>query len=146
MYPAAHCAPDLSASGLSERLRWHNVHHHYDPDAAPDTPPVTYTVGLAERPGRAYEVAATGLGFWLALHVVEKAAEQLQDDALDPADGLVLDRVLNARPVRLRRVPEPATFHGLTPDTPVWQVLTPDKWHRFPGDKQYAELWPQPLL
>jgi hypothetical protein len=137
-------APEISVSGLSDRLPWHTVHHVHDPDGG--LPPCTYSEGLATRPGRAFELATTGLGCWLALHVIEKTGEQLTDDFLDPAEGLELDRVLNGGyRVRLRRVGDPA-FLSLPADTVVWQVLTPDKLGGFPGDLGYAEQWPQPLL
>ncbi|MEU5181213.1 DUF4262 domain-containing protein [Streptomyces longwoodensis] len=140
-------APALTASGLSERLPWHSMHHIHDPDSDGTEPPLTFTCGLAHRPGRAYELAVTGLGFWLALSILTKAAEQLVDDGLDPAEGMELDRVLNGRRVRLRRVLGHGVLPGVPTATRVWQVLTPDKWGRFPGDHHYdLPEWPQPLL
>ncbi|MEU9925080.1 DUF4262 domain-containing protein [Streptomyces griseoluteus] len=135
----------FTASALSDRLAWHTLRHVHDPDSS--TPPFTYTDGLAQRPGRAYELAVSGLGYWLANSVLTSAAEQLADDCLDPAEGLALDRVLNGCPVRLRLAQGDIPLPGIAADTRVWQVLTPDKWGRFPGDRHYAQsAGPQPLL
>jgi predicted Rdx family selenoprotein len=135
----------FTASALSDRLAWHTVHHIHDPDSS--TPPLTYTDGLAQRPGRAYELAVTGLGYWLANNVLTAAAEQLADDCLDPAEGMELDRVLTRISVRLRRAQGNVPLPGIAPRARVWQVLTPDKWGHFPGDHHYSlPGWPQPLL
>ncbi|MBG7704857.1 DUF4262 domain-containing protein [Streptomyces sp. MC1] len=128
-----------------DHLAWHIVRHVHDPDSS--VPPRTYTDGLAQRPGRAYELAVTGLGYWLADSVLTAAAEQLTDDCLDPAEGMELDRVLNGFPVRLRLAQGAISLPGIAAGTPIWQVLTPDKWGRFPGDHHYAQsAGPQPLL
>jgi hypothetical protein len=60
-----------------------------------------------------------------------------------------LDRVLPGHLVRLHRAQDTRRFLGMHPDTPVWQVLTPDKWGRFPGEPHYIEEpapYAQPLL
>jgi hypothetical protein len=108
-----------------------------------------YTAGLAKRPAHAYELATTGLDPAMAYSVVCMAVKQLVDEHLVPAEGLPLVRVLLGRSVRLHRVQEPQPFRGHAPGTPVWQVLVPDKWGRFPGDPHYIDYEPpfsQPLL
>jgi hypothetical protein len=124
----------------------HRVQFVLPPDGRP---PYAYTAGLADRPGRAYELAVIGVLYRLAVHVVNKAAEQLVDDGADPADGMELDAVLPGYLVRLHRAQDTRRFLGVSPDTPFWQVLTPDKWGCFPGDEHYIEqpaAYAQPLL
>lgn len=121
----------------------------FDRDGA--TPPFAYSVGLAARPSRAYELATTGLPSQHAYAVIKAAAEQLVADGLAPADGLELDEVLqDGYLVRLHRA---ADTSGCTaaraeygPDVAVWQVLAPDQWGRFPGDEYYKEGDAQPLM
>jgi hypothetical protein len=105
-----------------------------------------YSVGLAWRPGRAYELACVGLAGPLAQVVIRRAADQLGRDLLDPAEGLELDRVVNGDKVRLRRVEDTSRFsrRGTAPAEPFWQILLPDAWGLFPGDIHYADS--QPLL
>ncbi|MEU7228857.1 DUF4262 domain-containing protein [Streptomyces chrestomyceticus] len=127
----------------------HTVTWVCDPDG--DEPPFAYTTGLAARPGRAYELAATGLPGPVAHAVITNAAEQLVADGLDPADGLELDEVLEGGyVVRLRRVADTSGCTGARavygPDVAVWQVLVPDKWGLVPGDPHYAEAAAQPLM
>ncbi|WP_167163112.1 DUF4262 domain-containing protein [Streptomyces sp. MBT27] len=109
-----------------------------------------YTVGLAVRPGRAYELACTTLPAELARDVLNNAAAQLVADNADPAEGLELSEVLEGLPVRLRRVRESGEFKGMRARSgeqpPVWQVLFPDRRGRFPGHPRYDETLPQRLL
>jgi hypothetical protein len=131
----------------SDYLPPHKVTHLMDP--AGHAPPYSYTVGLGKRPGRAYELVTTGLPYRLAYVVVTRAAEQLVCDGLDPADGTELDDVLNGHVVRLRPAQDTTRFLGMALDTPAWQVLTPDRGGRFPGDEHYIEQpgpYAQPLL
>ncbi|MFF4276196.1 DUF4262 domain-containing protein [Streptomyces sp. NPDC001536] len=107
-----------------------------------------YSVGLALRPGRAYELACTGLAGPLAQVVIRRAADQLVRDLLDPADGVELDQVVNGDKVRLRLAKDTSRFsdNGSAPTGPFWQILLPDAWSRFPGDLHYADSDSQPLL
>ncbi|MEV0487291.1 DUF4262 domain-containing protein [Streptomyces sp. NPDC050508] len=70
----------------------HTVRAIFDPDGK--KPPFAYTVGLASRPGRSYELATFGLPNRFAHAVITCAAKQLTKDHLDPAEGLELDEVL----------------------------------------------------
>lgn len=119
-------------------------------DADGDEPPFAYTVGLGARPGRAYELASTGLPAELACSVLNNAAAQLVTDQLDPADGLELDDVLIGYTVRLRPVDDTSDFPAmralLGEQPPVWQVLWPDKWGRFPGDINHDDEPHQRLM
>ncbi|RSS86998.1 DUF4262 domain-containing protein [Streptomyces sp. WAC05292] len=120
----------------------HTIHYVFDVDGR--KPPFAYSSGLAARPGRLYELATTGLpGRW-AQGVINSAADQLVNDGLDPGEGLELDAVLQGGyVVRLRRANDTTqcTHARLlaSPDVPVWQILTPDKWGFFPGDTHYSE-------
>ncbi|WP_030372413.1 DUF4262 domain-containing protein [Streptomyces rimosus] len=121
----------------------------FDPDGV--EPPFAYSVGLAARPGRAYELATTGLPDRVAYAVITGAADQLVADGLDPADGMELDEVLEGGyVVRLWRVTDTSRCTAARaesgPDVAVWQVLVPDKWGHFPGDPHYAEADAQPLM
>ncbi|KIF05163.1 hypothetical protein PL81_14620 [Streptomyces sp. RSD-27] len=120
----------------------HIVHYVFDADGP--KPPFAYSSGLAARPGREYELSVTGLpGRW-AQAVINGAAEQLAADCLEPAEGLELDNVLrDGYLVRLRRAVDTS---GCTraqllagPEVPVWQILVPDKWGFFPGDRHYSD-------
>jgi hypothetical protein len=95
-----------------------------------------YSVGLALRPGRPYELACVGLAGPLAQVVIRRAAAQLVRDGLDPAEGLELDQVVNGDRVRLHLVQDSSRLsnNGTPPTGPFWQVLLPDAWGRFPGD------------
>jgi hypothetical protein len=120
----------------------HTVRAIFDPDGK--NPPFAYTVGLASRPGRSYELATFGLPNRFAHAVITCAAKQLMTDHLDPADGLKLDEVLlGGYTVRLRRATDTSKFTAARelsgPDVPVWQILTPDKWGHFPDDRNYTE-------
>ncbi|WP_196421372.1 DUF4262 domain-containing protein [Streptomyces sp. E1N211] len=115
----------------------HAVMHVWDP--AHVTPPYTYTIGLADRPGRAYELAVSGLPYPLADDVLDCAMAQLEEDDLTPVDGLLLDRVLRGHLARLRPVTDTGRFRGLAPATPLWQVLMPDHAGRFPGEDHYVQ-------
>jgi hypothetical protein len=118
------------------------------PDSAGKEPTLTYTTGLSARPGYAYELAAAGLTYRLAQYVIPRSIEVLAE-ADEPAEGLELEGVLTPWRVRLHRVEKPTLFHGSAIGIPVWQVLTPDKWHLFPGDEHYTDesgQWAQPLL
>jgi hypothetical protein len=126
----------VTARTLAETPR-HTVVHVWDTDNI--TPPYTYTVGLADRPGRAYELAVAGLPYGLADDVIDCAMEQLEDEHRAPAEGLELDRVLRGHLARLRPVPDTGRFGGLTPGTPLWQILTPDHWGYFPGEDRYLQ-------
>lgn len=113
------------------------------------SPLLMYTVGLPDRPTHPYELATTGLNAELAAGIVRMVVRQLDDDGLQPAEGLELHRVLSGYAVRLHRVQSAEPFRGHAPDTPVWQVLVPDKWGRFPGDPHYTDYpdpHAQPLL
>ncbi|WP_330335647.1 DUF4262 domain-containing protein (plasmid) [Streptomyces sp. NBC_00536] len=120
----------------------HTVHHVFD--ATGPKPPFAYSAGLALRPGRAYELSVTGLPGRLAQAVINGAAKQLVNDALDPAEGLELDEVLQGGYlVRLRRAedtsdcPYARVLGGA--DVPMWQILIPDKWGFYPGDSRYSD-------
>ncbi|MGW7090022.1 DUF4262 domain-containing protein [Streptomyces sp. NPDC054871] len=120
----------------------HTVRYIFDPEGLET--PFAYTVGLASRPGRSYELAVFGLPGRLAHSVITCAAEQLVNDHLDPADGMELDEVLQGGYlVRLRLATDTAKFTGARelagPDVLVWQVLIPDKWGLFPGDRHYSD-------
>lgn len=119
-------------------------------DADGDDPPFAYTVGLGVRPGRAYELACAALPAELACSVLNNAAAQLVTDLLDPVDGLELDDVLIGYTVRLRPVSDTSDFPGmraaLGAQPPVWQVLWPDRWGRFPGDMNHDEVPHQRLM
>ncbi|MFB6505546.1 DUF4262 domain-containing protein [Streptomyces sp. NPDC056099] len=120
----------------------HTVRWIFDPDGRET--PFAYTVGLASRPGRSYELATFGLPGRLAHAVITCAAEQLVRDHLDPAEGLELDEVLRGGLlVRLRLAKDTSKFTGAReesgPDVPVWQILTPDKWGHFPDDRNFTE-------
>ncbi|WP_442538634.1 DUF4262 domain-containing protein [Streptomyces pseudogriseolus] len=128
--------PRLSARVLAETPP-HAVMHVWDPDHV--TPPYTYTIGLADRPGRAYELAVSGLPYPLADDVLDCAMAQLEEDDLTPADGLELDRVLRGHLARLRPVTGTGRFRGLAPATPLWQLLMPDHAGRFPGEDHYVQ-------
>ncbi|MET9528190.1 DUF4262 domain-containing protein [Streptomyces coeruleorubidus] len=135
----------LLDENLNPLLPRHTVTFVFDPDGV--KPPFAYTVGLAERPGRAYELVTVGLPGRLSHAVVTCAAKQLVRDCLDPADGLELDEVLRGYLVRLRRAVDTTRFRGIAPTVPFWQILTPDKWGFFPGDPNYSESADaQPLL
>ncbi|MYX26817.1 DUF4262 domain-containing protein [Streptomyces sp. SID8381] len=99
-------------------------------------PPYAYTVGRARRPGRAYELACTGVAGPLAQIIIRRAADQLVRDLLDPAEGLELDEVVNGDRVRLHQVQDAARLRrdGAAPAVPFWQILLPDAWGLFPGD------------
>ncbi|MEU0857483.1 DUF4262 domain-containing protein [Streptomyces griseofuscus] len=142
---------NLALTGPSDSaLPPHTVKWVFDPDDA--EPPYAYTAGLAARPGRAYELATTGLPGRLSHAIITAAAEQLQNDGLEPAEGLELDEVLQGGYlVQLRRAEDTSrctaarTAHG--PDVAVWQILTPDKWGLYPGDTHYSEpAAAQPLM
>ncbi|MFG3132941.1 DUF4262 domain-containing protein [Streptomyces tendae] len=126
----------------------HDVLWVFDADGV--APSFAYTVGLGARPGRAYELACTTLPAETACTVLNNAAAQLVTDELDPVDGLELDDVLIGYTVRLRPVRNTSGFQGmrahLGAQPPVWQVLWPDKWGRFPGDVHYDDEPRQPLL
>ncbi|MEU1221318.1 DUF4262 domain-containing protein [Streptomyces microflavus] len=114
-------------------------------------PSLVYTLGLASRPGRAYELATTGLPGPVAQAVIRSAVDQLDVEHLEPAEGLELDETLkDGYLVRLRRAAdtsdctEARVAYG--DDVPVWQILIPDKWGYFPGDSHYAEADAQPLM
>ncbi|MEU6632892.1 DUF4262 domain-containing protein [Streptomyces parvus] len=118
------------------------VHWIFDPEG--QDPSFAYTDGLGVRAGRAYELAVFGLPGHLAQVVLRCAAEQLVRDNLDPAEGLELDEVLTTFPVRLRLVQDVSRFPMdrtvSDPDTPIWQVLIPDKWGLFPYDRHYCDI------
>ncbi|MBV1940827.1 DUF4262 domain-containing protein [Streptomyces sp. BV286] len=127
----------------------HAIHHIFDPDG--DELPFSYTVGLAARPGRAYELATSGTPGTLAAHLLRIAAEQLHVEHLDPAEGMELDAVLQGGfTVRLHLVEDTAKLTSARdlsgPPVTVWQVLVPDKWGCFPGDEYYAQPDAQVLL
>ncbi|MET8717407.1 DUF4262 domain-containing protein [Streptomyces sp. NPDC004735] len=126
----------------------HDVLWVFDPTE--NDAPFAYTVGLGVRAGRAYELSCTGLPADLACAVLNNTAEQLIVDALDPEDGMDLDEVLTGYTVRLRPVDKPDALASirttLGTQPPVWQVLWPDAWGRFPGDPGHVDLPPQPLL
>ncbi|MGW8688027.1 DUF4262 domain-containing protein [Streptomyces sp. NPDC055817] len=119
----------------------HDVLWFFVPDGT--SAPFAYTVGLAVLPGRAYELACTGLPAQLACEILNNAAEQLVEDGIDPEDGTVLDGVLIGYQVRLRRVDDPGEFRQmravLDEQPPVWQVLWPDPHGRFRGDPAYVD-------
>ncbi|MER7937856.1 MULTISPECIES: DUF4262 domain-containing protein [unclassified Streptomyces] len=113
-------------------------------------PPLAYTVGLPTPAGRSrFELVTCGLLVAFSRRVLTRAARQLKEDALDPARGLELDRVIEENRVRLHRVQNTTHFTGVAPTVAFWQVLLPDGWGRFPGDLHYGD-WPgqppQPLL
>ncbi|MFD9545724.1 DUF4262 domain-containing protein [Streptomyces sp. NPDC060022] len=121
------------------------------PPTSRPTASFAYTVGLGARPGRAYELALTGLPAMLACTVLNNATEVLVTDALDPADGMELDDVLIGYTVRLRPVDDTSPLTGIRSelgvDVPVWQVLWPDARGAFPGDLGHdAGVPPQPLM
>ncbi|MGW0562871.1 DUF4262 domain-containing protein [Streptomyces sp. NPDC003016] len=127
----------------------HTIRWIFDPEST--EPPFAYTVGLAARPGRAYELATVGLSGELAHVIITCVAEQLVNDGLDPAEGLELDEVLHGYLVRLRRVTDTAKCTGARelygPQVTVWQVLIPDKWGHLPGDPHYTEAaYAQPFM
>jgi hypothetical protein len=127
----------------------HTVTYVFDPDG--QDVPFAYSVGLAARPGSAWELASTGLPGRLAQAVINGAAAQLVRDNLDPVDGMELDQVLVGYHVRLRRAEDTTKCTGARlaagPEVPVWQILTPDQWGHFPGDEHYSEAPDaQPLL
>lgn len=107
-----------------------------------------YTVGLARHPGRAYELACVGVAGPLAQVIIRRAAEQLGRDLLEPAEGLELDQVVNGDLVRLHRVRDTSRFssNAAAPTGPFWQILLPDAFGRFPGDRLYPHDDAQPLL
>lgn len=107
-----------------------------------------YSVGLAQSPGDAYELACVGLAGPLAQVVIRRAVDQLQRDRLAPAEHLELDQVVNGDLVRLHRVRDASRFssNGTAPTDPFWQILLPDAWGRFPGDPLYPHDDEQPLL
>ncbi|MFE1289698.1 DUF4262 domain-containing protein [Streptomyces sp. NPDC058751] len=113
-----------------------------------DEPFYAYSVGLAQRPGRAYELACVGVVGPLAQVIIRRAAEQLQRDLSEPAEHLELDQVVNGDPVRLHRVRDASRFsnNGPAPTCPFWQILLPDAWGRFPGDLLYPHGDEQSLL
>ncbi|MFD3422622.1 DUF4262 domain-containing protein [Streptomyces decoyicus] len=120
----------------------HTVRWIFDPDGKET--PFAYTVGLAARPIRSYELATFGLPGRLAHAVITCAAEQLVRDLLDPTEGLELDEVLHGGyVVRLRRAQDTSKFTGARelsgPHVPVWQILTPDKWGHFPDDRNFTD-------
>ncbi|MFG2408821.1 DUF4262 domain-containing protein [Streptomyces brevispora] len=130
-----------------------NTHSHdvlwvFDPWG--DGAPFAYTVGLSVRAGRAYELACTGLPADLACVVLNNTAEQLVVDDVDPVDGMPLTKVLIGYTVRLRPVDDPSTLAAirttLGEQPPVWQVLWPDAWGRFPGEPGHVDLPFQPPL
>ncbi|MFE1289697.1 DUF4262 domain-containing protein [Streptomyces sp. NPDC058751] len=126
----------------------HEVRWIFDADG--EKPSFAYTMGLGARPGRAYELACTTLPAELACSVLNNAAAQLVTDLLDPFDGLELDDVLIGYTVRLRPVSDTSDFPGmralLGEQPPVWQVLWPDRWGRFPGDTHCDDRPHQPLM
>lgn len=137
-------APTRQPSGHSHDVLW-----VFDPTG--DAAPFAYTVGLAVRAGRAYELACTGLPANLACAVLNNATEQLITNVLDPADGMSLDEVLTGYAVRLRPVGDPSALAGIRAelgrDVPVWQVLWPDRAGAFPRDPGYDDaVCPQPLM
>lgn len=107
-----------------------------------------YSVGLAQRPGLAYELACVGVAGPLAQVIIRRAAEQLRRDLADPAEHLELDQVVNGDLVRLHRVRDARRFssNGTAPTCPFWQILLPDAFGRFPGDPRYPHDDAQPLL
>ncbi|MFF1713549.1 DUF4262 domain-containing protein [Streptomyces sp. NPDC058268] len=113
-----------------------------------DGVPLAYTAGLCDRPGRAYELALTGQSMSTSGAVLNRAVAQLVLDAIDPAEGLVLNEVLNGYAVRLRRVVDTVQFvamralYGFQPA--VWQVLLPDVNGAFPGQDGYRTGLVQP--
>ncbi|MFE6185537.1 DUF4262 domain-containing protein [Streptomyces sp. NPDC056465] len=124
----------------------HGKHSHdvlwiFDPEGK--EPSFAYTVGLGVRPGQAYELALTGLPSDLACAILNGAVAQLVTDDLAPADGLELDDVLVGFKVRLRPVDDTSALKGIRAelgvDVPVWQVLWPDAWGRFPGEGNVDE-------
>ncbi|MFD4933347.1 DUF4262 domain-containing protein [Streptomyces virginiae] len=120
----------------------HITHHVFDADGL--KPPFSYTSGLAARPGRAYELSVTGLPGQWAHAVINGVVDQLDADHLEPAEGLELDNVLrDGYLVRLRRAVDTSECTRAQllagPDVPVWQILVPDKWGFFPGDKHYSD-------
>lgn len=124
----------------------------FDPAGGRSGGPSAHTVGLADHPERGYELACTGLPAELACRVLGNAAEQLLADGLDPADGLILDEVLeDVYTVRLRAVSDTGKLNGINSEfgdrPPVWQVLWPDVMHRFPDEPGYLNpRAPQLLL
>lgn len=127
----------------------HDVLCIFDPEGK--DPWFAYTVGLGTRPGRAYELALTGLPGEMACAVLNAAVAQLVTDDLDPADGMELDEVLIGYTARLRPVDDTSALKGIRAelgvDVPVWQVVWPNALGAFPGDPGYDdETTPQPLM
>lgn len=144
-------ADEITADSRSEEKP--NGHSHdvlWEFDPTDRAAPVGYTVGLGVRAGRAYELACTGLPADLTCAVLNNTAEQLITTRLDPADGLLLDEVLLGFTVRLRPVKHPGALAGIRAELgeqpPVWQVLWPDAWGSFPGERGHVDVPPQPFL
>ncbi|MFZ3557146.1 DUF4262 domain-containing protein [Streptomyces sp. BH055] len=125
----------------------HNVLWIFDPIGG--KAPFAYTVGLGVRPG-GYELACAALPSRVACAVLNNAAEQLATDDTVPADGVVLDRVLEGYDVRLRRVDDTsdlAQIPGVDGEQPpVWQVLWPAPSGRFPGERGHRDVPVQRLM
>lgn len=119
----------------------HAIRWVFDPDGM--SPPFAYTVGLCDRPGRAYELALAGLPAEHSGMILNNTVDQLVLDAIDPAEGLDLDEVLVGYPVRLRQATDTSAFTGMRAlyghQPVVWQILVPDVDGYFPGDERYGE-------
>ncbi|WP_037572874.1 DUF4262 domain-containing protein [Phaeacidiphilus oryzae] len=108
-----------------------------DLDEADFDPPFAYTVGLAQWPGRDYELAVTGQDPPNTGRILNGAATQLILDGLQPEEGMEIADILDGgRLLRLTRVQDPEELAVLPlyyPSTPtVWQLLVPDDFGRYP--------------
>lgn len=113
-----------------------------------EKPSLAYTLGLADRPGRAYEVAAFGLPLHLANSMILAAADQLARRHQDPAEGLEVEDILTGGyRARLRLVQDTAALEGIGEGVPVWQVVTSDRRGHFPGHPHHdpSDPYRQPL-
>lgn len=110
-------------------------------------PPYAYTVGLSLKDEHGYELVVSGLSQDTMGAILNDLARYLKSlytsTGTRPTEGMLVDRIL-ARGYRVR-------LHAADPDgpfdfaerltqtrAPMWQVVWPDKEHRFPGEPGYA--------
>lgn len=110
---------------------------------------IAYTSGLCDRPGRAYELALTGQDRRVCEIVLNGTVDFLLLNAIDPAEGLELQGVIN-HPIRFHRVGDTSSFIGMRSlyghQPVVWQILLPDPTGRFPQEPGYRKAFRQPVL